>query len=482
MTSQTMKDGKAGVRRGFRRIAVMAGAITMLSGCSMDGILGSDELPPEVTDPAITKSPEGAIAAYYGVIEVFRRAFGGEFNGPQTSAIAIGGLLSDELQLGSGNLGFSSAPVDARIMPEGMTDGWSLAAYSKLQRVRGQASQAIGLLNAYVPDEPALAGHAYIFQGYAEIMLAELFCSGIPLSTLDYEGDYTLRPGSTTDEVYRHALALVDTALILAADSARIVHLGHMARARALLSLGRLADAAAAAASVPDAFEYPVTFVAGASSSSRNFALVFASTWPLSVSDGEGLNGLSYRSSQDPRAASSQVETNGSGWEVFHPDKYARDGSSSIMLASGVEARLIGGEAALAAGDASWLTTLNALRTNGSFTTRPNATDPERVDTLWNAGSGRVARLAPLEDPGTAETRLDLLFRERAFWLFLTGHRQADLRRLIRHYGRTQSEVYPVGAYPSLNAESYGFDVTIPVPVAESVSNPHFTGCISRGA
>jgi len=54
----------------------------------------------------------------------------------------------------------------------------------------------------------------------------------------------------------------------------------------------------------------------------------------------------------------------------------------------------------------------------------------------WSAGSGGVAELAALTDPGTAEARVDLLFRERAFWFFLTGHRQGDLRRLIRQYGR----------------------------------------------
>jgi len=75
---------------------------------------------------------------------------------------------------------------------------------------------------------------------------------------------------------------------------------------------------------------------------------------------------------------------------------------------------------------------------------------------------------------------VDLLFRERAFWLFLTGHRQGDLRRLIRQYGRSQSDVYPIGLYLN-TAFSFGSDVTMPIPGSE-FANPLYTGCISRGA
>ena len=76
---------------------------------------------------------------------------------------------------------------------------------------------------------------------------------------------------------------------------------------------------------------------------------------------------------------------------------------------------------------------------------------------------------------------MDLLFRERAAWLFLTGPRQGDLRRLIRQYGRSAELLYPVGSYPG-GVASYGGDVTAPIPAAERESNPHFTGCIDREA
>ena len=462
------------------RLALLASALVLAAGCSADSILQSDKLPPDVTDPAITKTPEGAVQAYYGLREQFRRAFGGEYYGTETGVVALGGLLGDELQVGSSTLGQSSIPVDARLMLEGEEDGITSSAYGKLQKVRGQASQAIGLLTRYAPEQRALLGHAYVLQAYSEIFLAELFCSGIPLSTLDFDGDYTLRPGSSTEEVYAHALALLDTALTLVGDSTRFVHLARLAQARAHLDLGELAEAAAAAATVPDGYEYAVSFVAGSSTSS-SFARLRSSIWDVSVSDLEGLNGLDYRSSGDPRTPTTLQATNQLGRGIYHPDAYASDGGSPIVLASGVEARLIEAEAALQAGDAGWLATLNALRTDGTFDTEPDPNDSAKTDTLWHAGTGGVAGLAPLEDPGTPDSRIDLLFRERAFWLFLTGHRQADLRRLVRNYGRRESEVYPTGSYPA-PGQSFGSDVTIPIPVAESVSNPLFSGCISRDA
>lgn len=51
-------------------------------------------------------------------------------------------------------------------------------------------------------------------------------------------------------------------------------------------------------------------------------------------------------------------------------------------------------------------------------------------------------------DPGDAYGRENLTFCERAFWMFGTGHRLGDLRRLIRQYGRTAETIFPTGAYP----------------------------------
>ena len=51
--------------------------------------------------------------------------------------------------------------------------------------------------------------------------------------------------------------------------------------------------------------------------------------------------------------------------------------------------------------------------------------------------------LDPLPTAGHAGRGGDLLFSERAFWLFATGHRLGDMRRLIRQYDRTAEQAFP---------------------------------------
>jgi starch-binding outer membrane protein, SusD/RagB family len=447
--------------------AILGMAMGLQLACSPGNLVGTADIPSNLSDPAATKTPAGALSAYWGTLALFRSAFGGPAGDIETT-----GMLSDELQDGVhiGAVGLLSvAALDIRKLPEYTDPAMESESaypttYSQLQKVRGQAAEASGLLRDFAPDaSPALRGHLYTLQGYSEVQLAELFCSGIPLSTLDYSGDYTLKPGSSTTDVLTHAQALFDTALALSTDSVRFMNLARVGKARVLLDLGNFAQAAQAAAEVPTGYRYQISYTADLSAHATNFAYNPAPFEGLSESDREGVNGLDYRSSADPRTSATAAGRNGptlGGTMTYRPDKYAADGSSSIVLADWVEARLIQAEAALQVGDPSWLATLNQLRESAITPALPDTTDPGT------------------SDPGA---RVNLLFRERAFWLFLTGHRQGDMRRLIRQYGRPSLQVYPVGAFPG-NGASYGTDVTAPIPASERVSNPQFTGCLSRGS
>jgi hypothetical protein len=135
-----------------------------------------------------------------------------------------------------------------------------------------------------------------------------------------------------------------------------------------------------------------------------------------------------------------------------------------VAIVSGVEARLIEAEAQLEASNpAGWLATMNALRAP------------------TGAGSGGVAGLAPLIDPGAPEARLALHFRERAFWTFGRGQRLGDLRRLIRQYELPADQVFPASGNRFHKGGDYGTDVNLPVTQAEE-NNPNFRGCSDRGA
>ena len=90
-----------------------------------------------------------------------------------------------------------------------------------------------------------------------------------------------------------------------------------------------------------------------------------------------------------------------------------------------------------------------------------------------------MASSTPFTDPGDATARTDLMFRERAFWMFGTGHRLGDLRRLIRQYGRAAETIFPTGSYPK--GGNYDTDVNIPLS-ADEANNPNFIGCSDRNA
>jgi hypothetical protein len=185
------------------------------------------------------------------------------------------------------------------------------------------------------------------------------------------------------------------------------------------------------------------------------------------VSDREGDNGLPFISSGDPRTTDT-TSIRSHGLQIYFPRKYKAalrsPYYSPIVLADWIEARLIRAEAAYQADDpATMLSLLNQLRATALV-------------------SGQTTFLpATLTDPGSDSARVSLLFAERASWLYLTGHRQGDLRRLIRQYMRDESAVYPVGEYLAPGQGIYGSDVTAPIPSSE-IPNPLFHGCIDREA
>jgi starch-binding outer membrane protein, SusD/RagB family len=109
-----------------------------------------------------------------------------------------------------------------------------------------------------------------------------------------------------------------------------------------------------------------------------------------------------------------------------------------------------------------------------------------------NNRSGMTAILNDLRDlqgldnlstPSNQDAAIEQLFSERAFWMFATGHRLGDMRRLVRPaplgYGRPVETVFPSGGY--LKGGSYGEDVNLPIPVEEE-NNPNGVGCLGRNA
>lgn len=462
----------------IRWFPLLAGMLlTASAACSPADIVGNGELPTGVSDPKITRTHEGAMRAYRGAIIAERTVLGAdEF----ASFIPQSGLLSDELGamvtfidvnplMDRRSLPeFSDPDAESRLSPFGL--GWAapyVGPYKGLHTVRAKARVGAWLLENFAQAEsPALAAHLRAMEGYADIYLADMFCSGIPLSTVDPDG-YTLQRGSTTADVYQHAIGLLDSAITGATDSSRILYMATIGKGRALLALGQYAAAAAAVGSVPDGFHYDLEYNGdnvGTVDSPQPAAPSFiyslsqeAGSGP-GMSDLEGINGLDWISSGDPRTAAVSYSTDNNGFPRNVPANSLPTGGSPIPVADWREARLIEAEAALAANDVTgWLDKLNLLR--------QTAITPALPD---------------LVDPGTPDTRVDLLFRERGFWLYLTGHRLGDLRRLIRQYGRDPETVFPTGRHQS--GALYGPSVNAPIPAEERRYNKFFAGCLDRGA
>ena len=194
-----------------------------------------------------------------------------------------------------------------------------------------------------------------------------------------------------------------------------------MGKGRALLDRGLFAEAAAAVVDVPTEFQY-LTEHADSPLRLQNAIYSYSIGWLWSVSDVEGGVGLPYRTAEDPRVPFFDEESAGldNTTPQFTLLKYP-DFSASVVVADGIEARLIEAEALLQASNL------------GGMTTHPER-PPRR------SGPG------PAGPPGTQDEGVDLLFSERAFWMFATGHRLGDMRRLIRQYGRTAERSSPAAS------------------------------------
>jgi len=476
-----------------------------IMGCSMDRLLQAGRLPADVRDPNAFRTREGAFGTYNQALVAFTQAVGGAggLSGSRTMSHAnASGLLTDEIQyIVAATAAYpvnAASYVDNRSVPEddmsaaGLTLSGNIHdPFIKLNDARIAAREAANSLAKYAPDAPAaLRGHAYALEAFAQVLLAELYCSGIPLTTLDFETGFTPTRGFSTEEVLRKSLRLLDTALALSADSARISHLVNVVRGRTYLNLGLYDSAAIAASSVPIDFTYTLRYIGASLQQYFTFAPRGASlnAWDVrTMGDRKGGNGLPYVSSGDPRTRARRMSST-----VTFPQKFDGVGAGVLIVASGVEAQLIIAEAELAKGNVgTFLDILNALRTTGTFATQPQPGNPTAVDTTWDVGSGAalfvghtpaLAGLRLLTDPGIPAERVSLLFEERGYWLYLTGHRQGDLRRLVRQYKRREDQVYPTGRWGPLALTSYGTDVNLPVPAQEQLTNTLYTGCINRDA
>lgn len=454
------------MRRSYYTRAALACSL-LLAGATACGLLDTDQ--PNIVNADELDTPAGAETKRLGAISIFALAKDGDFNpvaipgsddtfnDNSDGHVLTSGILADEFV----NPGFIPSRTEIDVRNARATTAGLGAMFQSLHRARSAAEDAALSLQTFgespdtdpgIPEMLSLAGLSYIF-------MAEDFCSGIPISRVVNDQIVFGQP-LTTMQVFDTAVARFNLALthpsLIPGDP---VHsLASVGLARALLNQGRFAEAAAAVATVPPGFVYE-TEHATTPVALHNGVFEAFNNGEFGVFDQEGTNGLDYVSAGDLRVQGDSGLGSDNNTESWFPSKYPSF-DSSIPTADYNEAQLIIAESELQAGGFSAMTDrLNALR----------------------AAAGLSEDIVA---PADLVSGTDLLFRERAFWLFATGHRLGDMRRLIRQYGRDAETVFPTGEYFK-GGQTYGTGVNLPLPRREG-NNPNLPdtpdGCLDRNA
>ncbi len=419
---------------------------------------------PDIINPADVVSPEAAVAVANGAIATFRTT-----TGAGESTWLFGGLLADEWSTSSTFI--QNDETDQRQIQE--FNSSITGMLRNLYRVRTRADQGIAALNAVRPDARALIAEMYLARGYTEMQLASDFCNGVPIGNGNATPPEDGVPKSN-QELFAIAAASLDSGLTFAngTDAASVMmnRALRVTRARVALARGDFAGAGTLVTGIPTSFQYQHTFSANAGTntiwgqgiSSRRYSVgdsVEGNARIILVR-----NAIPFASSKDPRLPVT-IPTSGSA-NGQDGQSYTRTSTifgqfTSVDVANGIDARMIEAEVLLKSNNVTgWLAIHNTLR----------AAPPK-------LGEIQPAAMPALVDPGTEASRVSLHFREKAFWTFSRGQRLGDMRRLVRQYGRTISNVFPEGVH--FRGGTYGGDVNLPV-VTDERNNPNFKGCTDR--
>lgn len=444
-------------RNARRAAGPLVAALTMI-GCSSK-ILGVDT--PDVLSQSALGGSLGATTIRNGAMQDFTV----NFSGNQDGFVVSTGNMADEVQ--TSDTFADRYFTDGRRQTE-VLGGATNSTYNGLQLARSDLGSAItgwaavkSMTNAAAKDS---LSEMYTLRGVTENLFAEAYCSGVPFSVVKPDGSFEYGAPQTTVQILSRATASIDSALALATGNT-YKYFAQVSKGRTLVNAGQFAAAAAAVAGVPTSYKYTLYHsVATGRQQNGIYNGTFVSGSRYTIGTKEGTNGLDFLTTPaDPRVPwtpSTRTGFDGTSRNLPVEQKYPAQGSS-VVLADGIEARLIEAEARLqgatqADRDAT-VALLNTLRATGLATA-----------------------IAPLAaSPATQDAAVDLLFKERAFWLWLTGHRLGDMRRLLRQYGRNQANVFPVGTLALRPSDTYGTDVNFIIPFPEK-NNPNFTGCINR--
>ena len=405
---------------------------------------------PDIVTPESLNSEAGIQTLRAGSLGDLAVAMSGSAagHGATTGLIVMSGLMADEYAY-SGTFP-TRREADTRNLQDINSDVNTI--YGNLHRSRTGAETTVDLL-ADFGGNPEIESEMQSVTGYAYVMFAETFCGGVPFSKAPADGgELIYGEPLTTEQMFNQAISWFDQAIANAGSNDKLANLGRVGKARSLLGLGQMDAAAAEVAAIPTDFVYNIEQSDNSRRQENGIYIMSTVRRQFSIADGKGGNGLMFRSSMDPRTPWDGGTEFGQDDITLYYNQLKYDSSNvPVILASGTEARLIEAEAAA------------------------NADDAITVEDIHNALRATIG-LSDLDLSGISGDDLLLAhFSERAFWLFSTGHRLGDLRRLVDVYGMMPSNVFPWGPY--FKGGEYSTNLKFLVPQSES-NNPNYVGCL----
>lgn len=317
--------------------------------------------------------------------------------------------------------------------------GSGTAHYMTLSRARWFADDMLRRLDEWAselgPEQTAWEAEVAAWSGYSYVFFGESMC------TVAFDGG----PEQSPADAFQLAIARFDQAMAAAgvADEQDLLNLARVGKGRALLDLGRVSEAAAAVASVPEGFSFELAF-SGVSNE----------TWNLQFRDnqqnedlgvGDLYLNMAFAGVPDPRVqvVNTGRDVTGYGIPFWHQRKY-QSLDDPVRLASWEEAALITAEAAVAEGRLQEaVAIINELHANVGL---------------------------PMFASADAAEIMDQIVYERRAEFFLESHHLMDIKRY-------DLPLYPEPGVPFfVGGLVYGDRTCLPLPDVETNNNPNLGG------
>jgi hypothetical protein len=460
--------------------------VVTLGGIVVGGLAACDATQPlkvkdpDVAPPGTATGPASLPFLQVGTLGDFAIAVIGasdEANNGHEGIAGFGGIFTDEF------LDEDTFPTRNEMNTRDATaQNQSIAGvFQNLGAVHNDAQRALVQFNLYGPSTTGQAEMNNV-DGYIYIYVAEHFCSGVPFSLINIaNGQVTNGAFLTTPQMFDTALVRFHTAKTeLAADTSddpalvqQQMEFATIGTARALLDLGQVALAADTAATITDpTFSYQIfesTNTTRQENGIWNYSNVNQNQ-AFSVGNFKNGTGLAFIGTDstfangDPRVPwtlSPFPASNGN--PIFYNQLKYPSANSNMIVGDYTEAQLIVAEGDIFAGNyAGGLTIMNTLRANFLSPVPLPHGFPTTLPPLPNVGGSQKAQMLQL-------------LHERAFWMYVTGHRLGDWRRMLRApysgapFSFVTTDFYPMGP---------GLSPMLEFPTPQTTNpNPNYVAC-----